>query len=152
MDTQIKQSWLRISHSKVFSSGKITKVISFLDKQVNCTVYSVHSSSFHVPGRISISQGKQYSTNITKSTYYIPFMFVCTFFQWLTPCTVYCSLYTVVHQYCFRWRRIVYTELCVYFAHPGFYFLMFIFTNSGSSGQTYLWNLLIQSYKNHKMV
>ena len=24
---------------------------------------AVHSSSFHVPGRISASQGKQYSTN-----------------------------------------------------------------------------------------
>ena len=26
-------------------------------------VFTVHSSSFHVPGRISTSQGKQYSTN-----------------------------------------------------------------------------------------
>ena len=46
-------------------SNKDCNKCRLLQKKRHCLLAynTVHSSSFHVPGRISTSQGKQYSTN-----------------------------------------------------------------------------------------
>jgi len=54
-----QKKWMWCAHTGLSSRESITS--TFVMPIPACT--TVHSSSFHVPGRISTSQGKQYSTN-----------------------------------------------------------------------------------------